>query len=89
MTKAKVLIAHPSNIDAALEAASMVGLSNSNVFVFGKQGTNGCLPYSRVFLTSERRAAPLKLTPEEAKDTVAYLCFSSGTTGKFIFFPGV
>lgn len=84
MTKAKVLIAHSTNIESALIAANMVGLSKSNVFVFGNQEANGCLPYSQVFLTSERRAAPIKLTPEEAKDTVAYLCFSSGTTGKLL-----
>jgi long-subunit acyl-CoA synthetase (AMP-forming) len=84
MTKAKVLIAHPSNVELALVAADLVGLSRDHIFVFGEVAANGVLPYSQVFL-NERRAAPVEFTAEEAKDSVAYLCFSSGTTGKFCF----
>lgn len=81
MTNAKVLIAHPTNVDSALVAADLVGLPKSNVFVFGNEVANGVLPYSQVFLTGQRRATLIDLTAQEAKDTVAYLCFSSGTTG--------
>ncbi|OBZ91830.1 putative 4-coumarate--CoA ligase 1 [Choanephora cucurbitarum] len=81
MTKAKVLIAHPSNLPNALAAAKLVGLDKSNVFLFGTKTVDGVLPYTQVFL-NKRRAQPAKLTPEQARDTVAYLCFSSGTTGK-------
>ncbi|KAI8362831.1 hypothetical protein BD560DRAFT_484036 [Blakeslea trispora] len=81
MTKAKVLIAHPSNLSNALAAAKLVGLDKSNVFLFDTKTVDGVLPYTQVFL-NERRAQPVKLTPEQARDTVAYLCFSSGTTGK-------
>ncbi|KAI7897203.1 uncharacterized protein EV154DRAFT_433354 [Mucor mucedo] len=82
MTSAKVLIAHPTNVESALAAADLVGLPKSNVFVFGKQVINGVVPYYQAFLTSQRRADLIRLNAEEAKDTVAYLCFSSGTTGK-------
>ncbi|KAI8084129.1 uncharacterized protein B0P05DRAFT_536257 [Gilbertella persicaria] len=81
MTKAKVLIAHASNIQSALAAAELVGLSKSNIFVFDKQAVDGVLPYTQVFL-NKRRAVPVELTAEETKDSVAYLCFSSGTTGR-------
>jgi long-subunit acyl-CoA synthetase (AMP-forming) len=84
MTNAKVLIAHATNIDSALAAAKLVGLPKSNVFVFGNQAAQGCLPYTQVFL-GERRANPVELSAEETKETVAYLCFSSGTTGKHGF----
>lgn len=82
MTNAKIIIAHSSNVESALAAADLVGLPKSNVFVFGDKAVNGCLPYKHVFLTSERKASIIKMNAEEAKDTVAFLCFSSGTTGK-------
>ncbi|GAA5813305.1 hypothetical protein MFLAVUS_006780 [Mucor flavus] len=81
MTSAKVLIAHEDNVESALAAADLVGLARSNVFVFGKQTIHGALPYTRVLL-GQRKATLIELSAEEAKDTVAYLCFSSGTTGK-------
>lgn len=84
MTSAKVLIAHPTNVQSALAAADLVGLPKSRVFVFGKEVTNGVVPYYKVFLTGQRRATLVDLTAEETKDTVAYLCFSSGTTGNLI-----
>ncbi|CEP16256.1 hypothetical protein [Parasitella parasitica] len=81
MTGAKILIAHPSNVELALIAADMVSLPKERIFVFGGSAINGVLPYSQVFF-NERRASPIELTAEETKDSVAYLCFSSGTTGK-------
>ncbi|KAK4518957.1 uncharacterized protein ATC70_009184 [Mucor velutinosus] len=81
MTKAKVLIAHPSNVELALAAANLVGLAKDHVFVFGGESVNGVLPYSQVFF-NERRATPVEFTAQQAKDSVAYLCFSSGTTGR-------
>jgi 4-coumarate--CoA ligase len=80
MTKAKVLIAHPTNVDSALAAAELVGLPKSNVFVFGNQAVQGCLPYTQILL-GQRRIQPIELSAQETKETVAYLCFSSGTTG--------
>ncbi|KAI9272041.1 hypothetical protein EDC94DRAFT_644774 [Helicostylum pulchrum] len=65
----------------SLKAADMVGLSRSRVFVFGKNQVQGIAPWSQVFM-GERRAALITLTAQEAKEAVAYLCFSSGTTGK-------
>lgn len=82
MTKARIIVAHPTNVESALAAADLVGLPKSNVFVFGDKAVSGCLPYKQVFLTSERKASIIKMTAEEANDTVAFLCFSSGTTGR-------
>ncbi|KAG0167527.1 hypothetical protein DFQ30_005988 [Apophysomyces sp. BC1015] len=78
---AKILIAHPLNLDSALKAAEMVGLPKNRVFIFGEKAVNGIQPYTRVFM-GHRQAIPVELTKEEAKETVAYLCFSSGTTGR-------
>ncbi|KAI8875815.1 acetyl-CoA synthetase-like protein [Backusella circina FSU 941] len=81
MTKAKILIAHSTNVEFALKAAELVGLSISNIFIFGDEVVNGILPY-KLGLLSDRHAGPVEISPEESESTVAYLCFSSGTTGK-------
>ncbi|CAO3617940.1 unnamed protein product [Mucor fragilis] len=81
MTKAKVLIAHPSNVELALAAADLVGLAKDRIFLFGDKSVSGVLPYSQVFL-NQRRATPVEFTAQQAEDSVAYLCFSSGTTGR-------
>ncbi|KAI9272043.1 hypothetical protein EDC94DRAFT_644776 [Helicostylum pulchrum] len=80
-TNAKILIVHEANVEMAVKAADMVGLSRSRVFVFGKNQVQGIAPWSQVFM-GERRATLITLTAQEAKEVVAYLCFSSGTTGK-------
>ncbi|KAI9272042.1 hypothetical protein EDC94DRAFT_595236 [Helicostylum pulchrum] len=80
-TSAKILIAHETNVEMSLKAADMVGLSRSRVFVFGKNQVQGIAPWSQIFM-EERRATLITLTAQEAKEAVAYLCFSSGTTGK-------
>ncbi|KAI8391664.1 uncharacterized protein BYT42DRAFT_557645 [Radiomyces spectabilis] len=80
-TNAKVLIAHEENIDNALASAKNAGIDPSNVFVFGDRSIKGVRPFSTTLLGT-RKAQIVKYTPEEAKETVAYLCFSSGTTGR-------
>lgn len=81
-TKATVLIAIPENLDTAFEAAAAVGLPKERIFVFGDKDARGIQPFKKA-LIGTRKAELIKYTPEEAKETVAYLCFSSGTTGKF------
>lgn len=81
MTRAKVVIAHESNVQVAIEAAGTVGIPKSNIFVFGEQVVRGILPYTQVLL-SNRRAIIEELSSEDADNRVAYLCFSSGTTGR-------
>ncbi|OAD01379.1 hypothetical protein MUCCIDRAFT_153656 [Mucor lusitanicus CBS 277.49] len=81
MSRAKVIICHEENVKIALKAADRVGISKNCVFVFGENSINGTRPFQEALLGS-RRAVPDALTYEEAKDKVAYLCFSSGTTGK-------
>ncbi|KAI9488768.1 hypothetical protein BDB00DRAFT_884743 [Zychaea mexicana] len=49
-TKAKVLVAHSSNVDTAFEAADIVGLARSSIFVFGKGIVKGVRPYVKVLL---------------------------------------
>ena len=81
MTKAKVLICHEENLETALKAAERVGILTKNIFIFGDKAIKGIQPFQTA-LIRERKAVPAELTYQEAKDKVAYLCFSSGTTGK-------
>lgn len=81
MTKAKVLICHEENLKTALIAAEKVGILQKNIFVFGDKQIDGVQPFITA-LIKQRTAIPKKITYEEAKEKVAYLCFSSGTTGK-------
>ena len=81
-TKAKVLVAHASNIDTAFAAADTVGLSRSNIFVFGDNIVNGVQPYVKVLLGSRSVKLVDFESAEQARETLAILCFSSGTTGK-------
>jgi long-subunit acyl-CoA synthetase (AMP-forming) len=80
-SKAKVIVCHESNLKIALGAAGKVGISKKNIFVFGNTAIDGVLPFETA-LYRERKIVPKILSYEEAKDKVAYLCFSSGTTGK-------
>ncbi|KAF7725298.1 hypothetical protein EC973_000308 [Apophysomyces ossiformis] len=79
-TKAKVLISHETNLETALEAAKLANLPSSRVLVFGSNTIRGIRPYRELLV--ERRAVPVEYSYEEAKDSIAILCFSSGTTGR-------
>lgn len=81
MTSAKVLICHKENLKTALQAADKVGILKKNIFVFGDIAVEGVQPFTGA-LIKQRKAVPKKITYEEAQEKVAYLCFSSGTTGK-------
>ncbi|KAI9031703.1 hypothetical protein CLU79DRAFT_864911 [Phycomyces nitens] len=81
MIKPKVLIAFPSNIRIALEATANGVVPFQNIFVFGELSIESIQPYTKYLLKS-RMAVPVEYTEEEAKNSVALLCLSSGTTGK-------
>ncbi|KAI8146500.1 hypothetical protein BJV82DRAFT_598767 [Fennellomyces sp. T-0311] len=79
--KATVLVAHASNIDTAFAAAEKVGIPKQHVYVFGDATIKGAKPY--ITLLGNRVAKPVEFeSAEQARETLAYLCFSSGTTGK-------
>ncbi|KAH8554355.1 hypothetical protein BGW37DRAFT_484434 [Umbelopsis sp. PMI_123] len=80
-TNAKIVIASQETLPIALEAAKLAGIAKSNVFIFGDREVNGVQPYSKVLIADQEMEA-VHFTYEEACKTVAYLCFSSGTTGR-------
>lgn len=80
-TKSKILIASQETLPVALDAAQLAGLPKSSVFIFGDKEISGVRPYTQV-LMADKEMSPVRLNHEEACNTIAYLCFSSGTTGK-------
>ncbi len=77
---AKYIVVFPLFLNIVIEAAAAANIPVSNIFLFGDKEINGIMPYSS--LISEREAIPVEYSREEAKSTTAYLCYSSGTTGK-------
>ncbi|RIB11179.1 hypothetical protein C2G38_2250324 [Gigaspora rosea] len=76
-----VLIVHPEILEAAIEASIDAKIPASKVLLFGDKEVKGYKPYRSV-LINDRVIEPIYYTPEEAKSTIAYLFYSSGTTGK-------
>lgn len=50
--------------------------------MFGDQVVQGILPFEKALIQNRRQAVLEELSFEEAKERVALLCFSSGTSGK-------
>ena len=83
ISEAKMLIAHPNNLETALKAADNVGLPRSSIFSIIPDSQNRVPLWSDVLIDySQPPLPPVKMTHDESINTVAYLCFSSGTTGK-------
>ncbi|KAI5124184.1 hypothetical protein M0805_000989 [Coniferiporia weirii] len=90
LTTAKVflIISHPGSIDTALAAARKCGISADNVVLMDSLASEGPIRYPTVSeLVNEGLALPTsfaerKLSPGEGKTKLAFLSFSSGTTGR-------
>jgi hypothetical protein len=70
------------NLDIALQAAQSVGVPQSNVWSICEDPKKRVSCWKRQVVKEGREADPIKLSLEECKSTMTYLCFSSGTTGK-------
>ncbi|KAF8524800.1 phenylacetyl-CoA ligase [Hysterangium stoloniferum] len=83
-TKAKVIITHPSSQSVALSAAQKVGISPSNILYLS--GTSPLEPSVDSLVSASLLSPPSyserKLHPGEGRTKLAFLSFSSGTTGK-------
>ncbi|KAF1800951.1 hypothetical protein V8B55DRAFT_1589592 [Mucor lusitanicus] len=81
MSKAKYLIAHSFNLEIALEAAKLVGIPASNVWCINDDPKKRAKHWKEMVANSVEEADPINYTAAECRNTLAYLCFSSGTTG--------
>ncbi|RIB19056.1 hypothetical protein C2G38_2016005 [Gigaspora rosea] len=78
---ASILIVHPDLLETAIAASKEINNPNFRIFLFGDNEIDGYKPF-RSELIGEREIEPNVYTPEEANSTTAYICYSSGTTGK-------
>ncbi|CAI2174849.1 6743_t:CDS:2 [Funneliformis geosporum] len=79
-SRAKYIAVSPPFLSKAIKAAAAANIPVSNIFLFGDKEIDGIKSYSS--LISKREAIPIEYSSEEAKSTTAYLCYSSGTTGR-------
>ncbi|KAI8339084.1 hypothetical protein BC941DRAFT_373353 [Chlamydoabsidia padenii] len=78
---ANTLVTIPALLPVLLKVCDKIGLSRDRIFLFGDEQVNGCKPfYSLLPKDTQRRVVgPLKgIKPAE---DVAFICYSSGTTG--------
>ena len=85
MTKARVLLSHPGSLPVALAAAQKAGIPHDRVVVLDP--VPGAQNVSLQELIDEGLAQPQafvepRLAPGEGKTKLAFLSFSSGTTGR-------
>jgi 4-coumarate--CoA ligase len=85
---AKFLLTTDVSIDTALDAASEIGMSRDNIFIFnddlydGKGKSQKGLQYWDKLIASQAQGDKFAWEePENAKETIACLNYSSGTTG--------
>ncbi|KAF9906980.1 hypothetical protein BX616_000556 [Lobosporangium transversale] len=83
---ASIIVTHPELLPVAIEGAKKVGLPLSKIFLYGNKEVDGFKPYSATFPpenTVEDLLAPVaELKGKDATETIALICYSSGTTGK-------
>lgn len=93
-TKARLIIAHPDAIDTVSAAAQEAGIPPNRIIIFNKTGHGSTVPGTKAsqFITVNelveqgRHVAvgfkERRLARGEGKTKLAFLNFSSGTTGK-------
>ena len=80
----KLLVAHPENLRTTLDAMRELGIPEERVVLL--EGNPAPHPHPSIDQLVQshdkyREYAEHRLRPGEAKKTIAFLCFSSGTTG--------
>jgi 4-coumarate--CoA ligase len=82
-TGTQLILVHPTVLETALEAASRAGLSKDRLFLFSDQELEpiqGVQDWRRMIGTEDEaeKWRWAKLSPEESRNTVATINYSSG-----------
>lgn len=82
----KALFTCASRLDTAVKAAKAVGISQDRIFLLATPGDNATLPFATLDdLVKEGadlpKLEPLKWVKGQGARQVAFLCYSSGTSG--------
>jgi 4-coumarate--CoA ligase len=84
-TKANLVVAHPDSLEIALTATRAAGIPSSRVILFDAAPTPGVANVPELVkegLKSDLAFKERQLKKGESKTKIAFLSFSSGTTGK-------
>ena len=66
--------------EVAKKAAAECGIPDRNIYVMEEEDHEG---YKSIWsLVGDEELEPRRLSPQEAKERTAFMCYSSGTTGK-------
>ncbi|KAG0054396.1 putative fatty-acid--CoA ligase FadD10 [Linnemannia elongata] len=83
---ASVLVTHSELLEVAIEGACLVGISLDRIFLYGDQTVQGFRPYTSLMpieSTPENQLAQIaNLDVKAVVETIAMICYSSGTTGR-------
>lgn len=86
LSESRLIVTHAASLATAKAAAKSTGIPLDRVIVLG--ATSQLAPHATVegLITTGLSKTPAfverRLNPGEAKTKIAFLCFSSGTTGK-------
>ncbi|KAJ3305028.1 hypothetical protein HDV03_002110 [Kappamyces sp. JEL0829] len=83
-SRAKVIFCHPSVLKETYEAAAMAKIPRSSIYLIGDRDLDGhtCVATLIAKGLSMPAVAPYPYTKHELLNDPAYLCYSSGTTGR-------
>lgn len=85
ISEATLIIVHPQFLQTAQAAAKIVGISQDRIILIQKMpnSTNVTLDELVEFGSNQHsNVVPIRLRPGEGKTRLAFLSFSSGTTGQ-------
>jgi 4-coumarate--CoA ligase len=79
-SRPKVLVVGKPVFEVAKKAAIECGIADDNIYVMEEDDYQ---QYKSIWsLASEEELEPRRLSPQEVKQRTAFMCYSSGTTGK-------
>ena len=79
-SRPKLLVVGKPVFDVAKRAAFHCGIPDDNIYMMEEEDHQD---YKSIWsLAGKEELEPRRLSPQEAKQRTAFLCYSSGTTGK-------
>ncbi|CAO3616384.1 unnamed protein product [Cunninghamella echinulata] len=77
---ANALVTIPELLPILLKVCQQAGIPRERIFLFGNEEVDGCKPFYSLIRPGQRVSGPSK--DFDAKKDTAFICYSSGTTGK-------
>lgn len=79
MSKAKAIVTVPSLLPVLTKVAARNNIPKDRIFLFGSESIDGFKSYYSIATTSSK--ASFSIQGRLSSDDIAFICFSSGTTG--------